>query len=172
MSTGTEIDAPALIDRFTLKALVESCLVVEEGVASMKDVDLGMMAGAGIIPPPFARADQLGLDEVLAKLEAAGMPMNMVQTVGHTQVRRLVLGDVDRQASPAELERMKSLVREAMQAGAIGLSTALIYPPAVYASTDSSLTARRPSSLKPRGRADRSPAPGAERPHRSRARRP
>src|SRR5436305_2787664 len=37
----------------------------------MNDIDLGMMAGAGIIPPPFARADQLGLDEVLAKLERA-----------------------------------------------------------------------------------------------------
>jgi enoyl-CoA hydratase/3-hydroxyacyl-CoA dehydrogenase len=71
MSTGTEIDAASLVDRFTLKALVESCLVLEEGVASMKDIDLGMMAGAGIMPPPFARADQIGLDEVLAKLERA-----------------------------------------------------------------------------------------------------
>jgi enoyl-CoA hydratase/3-hydroxyacyl-CoA dehydrogenase len=71
MSTGTEIDPAALVDRFTLKALVESCLVLEEGIASMKDIDLGMMAGAGIIPPPFARADQIGLDEVLAKLELA-----------------------------------------------------------------------------------------------------
>jgi enoyl-CoA hydratase/3-hydroxyacyl-CoA dehydrogenase len=71
MSTGTEIDRDALIDRFTLKALVESCLVLEEGIASMKDIDLGMMAGAGVIPPPFARADQLGLDEVLKKLEHA-----------------------------------------------------------------------------------------------------
>jgi enoyl-CoA hydratase / 3-hydroxyacyl-CoA dehydrogenase len=71
MSTGIEIDAAALVDRFTLKALVESCLVLEEGAAAMKDIDLGMMAGAGIIPPPFARADQLGLDEVLGKLERA-----------------------------------------------------------------------------------------------------
>jgi len=71
MSTGAELDTAALVDRFTLKALVESCLVLEEGVASMKDIDLGMMAGAGIIPPPFARADQLGLDEVLARLERA-----------------------------------------------------------------------------------------------------
>jgi enoyl-CoA hydratase / 3-hydroxyacyl-CoA dehydrogenase len=71
MSTGAELDTAALVDRFTLKALVESCLVLEEGVASMKDIDLGMMAGAGIIPPPFARADQLGLDEVLAGLERA-----------------------------------------------------------------------------------------------------
>ncbi|MFL5830690.1 MAG: enoyl-CoA hydratase-related protein [Solirubrobacteraceae bacterium] len=72
MSTvNTPFDTAALVDRFTLKALVESCLVLEEGVAAMKDIDLGMMAGAGIIPPPFARADQLGLDEVLSKLERA-----------------------------------------------------------------------------------------------------
>jgi enoyl-CoA hydratase/3-hydroxyacyl-CoA dehydrogenase len=71
MSTGADVDTAALVERFTLKALVESCLVLEEGVASMKDIDLGMMAGAGIIPPPLARADQLGLDEVLARLERA-----------------------------------------------------------------------------------------------------
>ena len=73
MSTGAELDTAALVDRFTLKALVESCLVLEEGVASMKDIDLGMMAGAGVIPPPFARADQIGLDEVLARLERASV---------------------------------------------------------------------------------------------------
>jgi enoyl-CoA hydratase / 3-hydroxyacyl-CoA dehydrogenase len=65
------IDTAAVVDRFTLKALVESCLVLEEGVASMRDIDLAMMAGAGIIPPPFARADQLGLDELLSRLERA-----------------------------------------------------------------------------------------------------
>ena len=71
MSTATDIDTSALVDRFTLKAFVESCLVLEEGVAALKDIDLGLMAGAGIIPPPFARADQTGLDEVLRKLEHA-----------------------------------------------------------------------------------------------------
>src|SRR6202035_5488418 len=71
MSTAADVDAAALVDRFTLKALVESCLVLEDGIASLKDIDLGMMAGAGIIPPPFARADQIGLDQVLAKLERA-----------------------------------------------------------------------------------------------------
>ncbi|MDR3632181.1 MAG: D-aminoacylase [Isosphaeraceae bacterium] len=74
--------------------------------------------------------------QFVERLEKAGMPMNVVQTVGHTQVRRIVLGDTDRKASAEELERMKALVEEAMRAGAIGLSTALIYPPAVYAPTD------------------------------------
>jgi enoyl-CoA hydratase / 3-hydroxyacyl-CoA dehydrogenase len=71
MSTATDPVATDLVERFTLKALVESCLVLEEGIASVREIDLGMMAGAGIIPPPFARADQLGLDEVLARLERA-----------------------------------------------------------------------------------------------------
>ena len=73
--------------------------------------------------------------EYFALLESKGLPVNVAQTVGHTQVRRLVLGDVDRRPSDDEMERMQSLVREAMEAGAIGVSTALIYPPAVYART-------------------------------------
>jgi enoyl-CoA hydratase/3-hydroxyacyl-CoA dehydrogenase len=60
-----------LVERFGLKALVESCLVLEEGIAGIKDIDLGMMAGAGIMPGPFARADEQGLDDVLAALERA-----------------------------------------------------------------------------------------------------
>ena len=66
-----EPDAEELSDRFNLKALVESCLLVEERVVSTKDADLGLMAGAGLVPPPFARADAEGLDEVVRKLERA-----------------------------------------------------------------------------------------------------
>jgi N-acyl-D-aspartate/D-glutamate deacylase len=69
-------------------------------------------------------------------LEKKGLPLNVAQTVGHTQVRLLVLGDIDRRPSDDEMERMRSLVREGMEAGAIGVSTALIYPPAVYARTE------------------------------------
>ena len=67
---GQQVD-PKLADRAFLKAFVESCLVVEENVAGVRDVDLGMMMGAGMIPGPFARADFRGLDDVLAALEEA-----------------------------------------------------------------------------------------------------
>jgi N-acyl-D-amino-acid deacylase len=98
-------------------------------------------AGEGDSDAPLAgpAADKAGwhtMAEFFAKLDKAGMPLNATQTVGHTQIRQIVIGDVDRQASSEELARMKALVREAMQAGAIGVSTALIYPPAVYASTE------------------------------------
>ena len=74
MSTGAEASPAvdeALIERFSLKAFVESCLVLEEGVAGVRDIDLGMMMGTGMIPGPFARADLRGLDDVLAALEKA-----------------------------------------------------------------------------------------------------
>ncbi|MGI8729756.1 MAG: 3-hydroxyacyl-CoA dehydrogenase/enoyl-CoA hydratase family protein [Solirubrobacteraceae bacterium] len=67
----SDFDGDELVQRFVLKAFVEACLLLEEGMATVRDIDLGMMAGAGLIPPPFARADQTGLDEVLLRLEAA-----------------------------------------------------------------------------------------------------
>src|SRR4051794_1643920 len=60
-----------IVDRMGLKTLVESCLVLEEGVASAKDIEMGMMMGAGILPGPFARADEAGLDTILEQLERA-----------------------------------------------------------------------------------------------------
>jgi len=70
MSTVEQASA-TLVERFSLKALVECCLVLEEGVAGIKDIDIGMMAGAGILPGPFARADEMGLDVALESLERA-----------------------------------------------------------------------------------------------------
>ena len=69
--TQAQTDAATLVERFSLKAFVESCLVLEEGVATIRDIDLAMMTGFGILPGPFARADATGLDEVLAGLERA-----------------------------------------------------------------------------------------------------
>jgi enoyl-CoA hydratase/3-hydroxyacyl-CoA dehydrogenase len=70
MSTASAT-TEALVQRMGLKTLVECCLVLEEGVASAKDVEMGMMMGAGILPGPFTRADEAGLDTVLEQLERA-----------------------------------------------------------------------------------------------------
>jgi N-acyl-D-amino-acid deacylase len=71
-----------------------------------------------------------------ARLEKQGIGINFASYVGATQVRRMVLGDDDRQPSAAQLEQMKTLVRQGMQEGAVGLSTALEYAPAPYAKTE------------------------------------
>jgi dihydroorotase/N-acyl-D-amino-acid deacylase len=80
--------------------------------------------------------DWLTFDQYFARLEKQGMGINLASYVGATQVRRMVLGDVDRAPTPAELDQMKALVRESMQQGAVGLSSALQYTPAPYAKTE------------------------------------
>ena len=71
-----DADGEALAELLTLKSLVEACLVLDEGIATHRDIDVGMMAGAGLDPrrglfPPFMKADMTGLDVVLEKLEQA-----------------------------------------------------------------------------------------------------
>ena len=94
------------------------------------------------------RADQSGYEhyhidpdwrtfrQYFARLEKQGMGINLASYVGATQVRRMVLGDDDKQPSPEQLVQMKTLVREAMKDGAVGVSTSLEYAPAPYAKTD------------------------------------
>ncbi len=69
-------DIDELVELLSLKTFLEACLVLEEGVASHRDIDFGMMAGAGLDPrrgllPPFMRADSEGLDTVLERMENA-----------------------------------------------------------------------------------------------------
>ena len=74
--------------------------------------------------------------QFFARLEKQGLGINMASYVGATQVRRMVLGDADVQPTPAQLDQMKALVREAMRDGAAGVSTSLMYAPAPFAKTD------------------------------------
>src|SRR5213593_2614633 len=76
------------------------------------------------------------LRQYFARLEKQGMGINLASYVGATQVRRMVLGDEDKQPTSAQLEQMKQLVREAMRDGAVGVSTSLEYAPAPYAKTE------------------------------------
>jgi dihydroorotase/N-acyl-D-amino-acid deacylase len=94
------------------------------------------------------KADQPGFDhyhitpdwrtfkQFFARLETQGIGINLASYVGATQVRRMVLGDDDKQPTPQQLEQMKELVRQAMRDGAVGVSTSLEYAPAPYAKTD------------------------------------
>jgi enoyl-CoA hydratase/3-hydroxyacyl-CoA dehydrogenase len=76
MPGDAEPDIDELVELLSLKTFLEACLVLEEGVASHRDIDFGMMAGAGLDPrrgllPPFMRADVDGLDAVLERMESA-----------------------------------------------------------------------------------------------------
>jgi len=94
---------------------------------------------ATLSDPPVIDGDTLRwrrYSEYFAIMERYGIPINVVHDVGLTQVRRVVLGNEDVAPTPEQLEEMKALVREGMEDGAVGVSTSLIYPPAIYASTE------------------------------------
>ena len=82
-----------------------------------------------------SRVTWTDLDGYFAALERARPAINLGTFVTVGSVRRYVIGDADRPATPAEVEQMKGLVAGAMQQGAMGLSSGLIYAPASYAST-------------------------------------
>ncbi len=79
--------------------------------------------------------DWTTLGQYFARLERQGIGINFATYVGETGIRRIVLGEGDVQPTPAQLDQMRALVRQAMLDGAMGLSTSLQYAPAPYAKT-------------------------------------
>jgi N-acyl-D-amino-acid deacylase len=82
------------------------------------------------------RADWRSFADYFARLERQGIAINFASYVGATRLREMVVGLTDRAATDAELTRMRALLRQAMEDGAMGVSSALEYPPAPYASTE------------------------------------
>src|SRR6202045_404318 len=76
------------------------------------------------------------LAEYLQYLERRGVSCNVASFIGATTVREYVIGFEDKAPTPEQLEQMRELVRKEMEAGALGIGTSLIYPPAFYAKTD------------------------------------
>ena len=76
------------------------------------------------------------LGEYLDWLETKGVSCNIASFIGAGTVRTYVVGEDDRAATPAELERMRLLVKQAMEEGAMGVGSSLIYPPDFFASTE------------------------------------
>lgn len=82
------------------------------------------------------KVEWTSLKDYLEYLQKKGVSTNVASFVGASTIRENVLGDADRAPDPAELEKMKSLVKQAMEEGAMGIGAALIYAPGFYAKTD------------------------------------
>src|SRR5438874_4293868 len=76
------------------------------------------------------------LAEYLRYLETRGVSCNVASFIGATTIRENVIGFDDRAPTAQELDQMRELVRQEMEAGALGIGTSLIYPPAFYAKTE------------------------------------
>lgn len=89
------------------------------------------------------------LREAFTSHTTQGMGVNFASHIGHNPIRRMVMGNVDRDPSTTEIQEMRRLVRKGMEDGAIGFSTGLIYTPGIYAKTPELIElAREAASLK------------------------
>jgi len=75
-------------------------------------------------------------EQYLQTLQSGGLAINVASLAGHAALRIAVMGLDDRDPTLSELDRMKGLLSKAMEAGAFGLSTGLVYPPGCFARTD------------------------------------
>ncbi|HEX7287295.1 MAG TPA: D-aminoacylase [Candidatus Angelobacter sp.] len=127
-----------LIDRRAISKLSQGITteITGEGGSIAPQNTITLKALAPAIEPYHLKVDWTDLAGYFEQLEKQGMPINLGTYVGAAQIREAILGDDNRQPTPEELEKMKALVAQAMEQGALGLSTALIYPPGHYAKTE------------------------------------
>ena len=127
-----------LVDPFVLSKITQGItteLTGEGGsVGPMTDYSRGeAQAGVRDLGITIDWRDHAGYFKAV---ERKGTALNFAHLVGAAQVREAVLQAADRDPTPAELEKMKELVAQAMRQGVFGLSTSLIYPPGAFAKTD------------------------------------
>ena len=127
-----------LIDNRSVSKLAQGITseITGEGGSIAPQNALTIAAAQPSLDPYHLKIDWNTLDEYWQRLAKKGTPVNIGTYVGAAQVREAVLGDVNRAPTAEELEKMKALVAQAMQQGALGISTALIYPPGHYAKTE------------------------------------
>lgn len=109
---------------------------VEGAVERVPRGDNYLLDGVTTIVTGNCGASEVNLSEWFPALEQRGLGLNLASLIGHNSVRREVMGTVNRQATPEELEKMSELVERAMKDGAVGFSTGLIYIPGTYSNTD------------------------------------
>src|SRR5215472_11012248 len=138
IDTLGQSETALLIDSRSLSKLAQGITseITGEGASIAPQDQLTLAAMQPSLEPYHLKVDWTDLHGYFQRLEKNGTPLNIGTYVGAAQVREAVLGDANRPPTPEELEKMKALVAEAMQQGAFGISTALIYPPGHYAKTE------------------------------------
>jgi N-acyl-D-amino-acid deacylase len=93
------------------------------------------------------KVEWTSLGEFMRYLQKKGVSCNIASFVGATTIREYVIGEDDRDPTPAEMDSMRVLVRQAMEEGAMGIGSSLIYPPAFFAKTEELIELSKVASL-------------------------
>src|SRR5262249_37702179 len=129
----TEIDAKGLI---LAPGFIDVHTHADE-IAEMPEAENFARMGVTTVVVGNCGGSTLNVAKLFRDVEATNVAINVATLIGHNTVREKAMGGTfDRPPTPEELEKMKSLVEQAMKDGAVGLSTGLIYLPGVFSKTD------------------------------------
>jgi N-acyl-D-amino-acid deacylase len=126
IDAGGRVVAPGFIDVHTH---------VEGGIERNPRADNFLLDGVTTVVTGNCGSSELNVAAFFERLTKAGLGINVATLVGHNSVRREVIGSANRQATPAEIQKMQALIDRAMKEGAVGLSTGLEYVPGTYANS-------------------------------------
>ncbi len=130
---GTKIDAKGMI---VAPGFIDVHTHADE-LAGQPDAENFLRMGVTTIVAGNCGGSALDVGKAFREIERKKVSINFATLIGHNTVRHIAMGgDFDRPPTSEELAKMKSLVEQAMQDGAVGLSTGLIYLPGVFAKTD------------------------------------
>lgn len=131
-------DADKIIDasgKYLAPGFIDVHTHIERSIEKVPGGDNFVFDGVTTVVTGNCGGSKVDLAGWFDKLEETGLGLNVASLIGHNSVRSEVMGSEDRPAAPEELEKMQELVAEAMEDGAVGFSTGLIYVPGTYADT-------------------------------------
>ncbi|MGH9339520.1 MAG: sulfatase-like hydrolase/transferase [Acidobacteriota bacterium] len=132
-AAGRVIDARNLV---VAPGFIDVHTHVEGTIARIPSAENFLFDGVTSIVTGNCGGSKTDLAAFFSELRQSGISLNLATLIGHNSVRRSVMGSEQRDPTPQEQAQMEALVAEAMRAGAVGLSTGLIYIPGTYAKTD------------------------------------
>src|SRR5215472_13741341 len=109
---------------------------IEGDIEKVPRADNFLLDGVTSVITGNCGGSNINLAEWFARLETLGIGINVGSLIGHNTVRAEVMGTANRAATPEEIQRMQALIEKAMEDGAVGFSTGLIYIPGTYSSTE------------------------------------
>ena len=122
-------------DRIVAPGFIDVHTHIEGGIEKVPRADNYLTDGVTTVVTGNCGGSTATVAEWLAKVQALGLGINVSTLIGHNTVRSAVMGTDNRQATPEELLKMQQLVAKAMEEGAVGFSTGLIYIPGTYSNS-------------------------------------
>ncbi len=108
----------------------------DHGILTVRDAENFVRQGTTTLVCGNCGSSPTDVAKFLRQLRDGGTGVNIVLLIGHGSVRQAVIGDRDAAPSAEQLQRMRQMVRQAMEDGAVGMSSGLRYRPGAYATTD------------------------------------